>query len=429
MNVKIKPSRISGNIKAPPSKSYMQRACAAALIKGGITIIKNPGKSEDDLHAASIIQQMGCKISKVHNDEWQIESNGLNADTKLPEVIYFGESGLSLRMFTPLIAVSSSRVHIEGKGSILKRKNLVFNDVFVSLGVDFHSHMGLLPFSIQGPMQPVHIRMDGSKGSQYLTGVLMAYSAIGAAGKVIEVSSLKSTPYIDLTLSVLSKFNLPVPENLNYERFVFPSLRKTSIQPVTYHVEGDWSGASFWLVGAAVSGKITLSCLDPYSLQSDKNILMALEAAGCSGSVFKDQIEIEESPLKPFYFDATDCPDLFPPLAVLAAHCAGVSTIKGLNRLKDKESDRGVTLQTEFEKMEAVIELDYNNNEMKITGGKKLKGGIFDPHDDHRIAMACAIAALNAEGESTIINAEAVNKSYPDFWNDLRKAGAQIEIE
>lgn len=428
MDVKIKPSRLSGNIKAPPSKSYMQRACAAALIKGGITIIKNPGKSEDDLHAASIIQQMGCKVSKVHNDEWQIESQGLNAFTKLPGIIYFGESGLSLRMFTPLIAVSSSRVHIDGKGSILNRKNLVFNDVFVSLGVDFQSQMGLLPFIVEGPLQPANIKMDGSKGSQYLTGILMAYAAVGAAGKAIEVSNLKSTPYIDLTLSVLSKFNLPVPENVNYERFVFPSLRKADNEPVTYHVEGDWSGASFWLVGAAISGKMTLSCLDPYSLQSDKKILAALEAAGCRGSVFKDQIEIEESPLKPFYFDATDCPDLFPPLVVLATQCGGTSVIKGLNRLKDKESDRGVTLQTEFKKMGASVNLDYDNNEMKITGGKKLKGGIFDPHDDHRIAMACAIAALNAEGESTITHAEAVNKSYPDFWDDLQKAGAQIEI-
>ncbi len=407
----------------------MQRACAAALIKGGNTVITNPGKSEDDLYALAIIQQMGAKTVKLNADELLIESNGLKAQTPLPENIYFGESGLSLRMFTPLIALSGSEVTIHGKGSLLARKNAIFDSVFPLLGVEFKSQAGQLPFRIKGPLRPANIRIDGSKGSQFLTGLLMAYAACASEGKLIEVDDLKSTPYIDLTLSILQKFHLPLPQNDDYKRFIFPPPVLRKDQQVHYTVEGDWSGASFLLVAAAINGRLSLSGLNPYSQQSDKSILMALKDAGCEGSVFQQQIEVEESVLRPFYFDATDCPDLFPPLVALAAHCDGLSIIKGLNRLKDKESDRGLSLQSEFSKMGVEIELDYSKNEMKIQGGKKLKAGIFDPHHDHRIAMACAVAALNADGESTIVNAESVNKSYPDFWQHLKSAGARVEID
>lgn len=428
MIVKIKPSSINGKLAAPPSKSYMQRVCAAALIKPGQTFISNAGKSEDDLHALSIIQQLGARITRSNADELVVESKGLYPEMQIPDVVYFGESGLSLRMFTPLIAISSKEVTITGKGSLLKRKSSIFKDIFPLLGVEFHAQEGFLPFKIKGPLLPSDFKMDGSKSSQFLTGILMAFSSLNAAGKQIEIENLKSFPYIDLTLSILKKFNLPVPANINYQRFTFPSSTLDSSQPVNCKIEGDWSSASFLLAAAAIDGKINLSGLDLYSYQSDKIFLTLLKKAGCKLLVHPDQIEVETAAIQPFYFDATHCPDLFPPLVVLAANCPGKSVIKGLGRLKDKESDRGLSLQAEFLKMGVAIKLDYKADEMKIEGGKKLKAGIFDSHQDHRIAMACAIAALNAEGESKIINAESVNKSYPAFWDDLKRAGADIEI-
>jgi 3-phosphoshikimate 1-carboxyvinyltransferase len=224
----------------------------------------------------------------------------------------------------------------------------------------------------------------------------------------------------------MRSFEMPVPEVKNYERFIFHHHAKSSDSDILkYAVEGDWSGAAFLIVAGAISGDIDISGLQTWSVQADKAILQALEAAGGKFIFERDVLRVFTSPLKAFTFDATECPDLFPPLAVLAAYANGRSVIKGAGRLIHKESNRALTLQEEFGKLGTRIEL--SGDEMYIDGGAKLNGAIIHSHHDHRVAMAMAVAALGANGPVIIEEAEAINKSYPAFYTDLHLLGARVE--
>lgn len=399
----------------------MQRACAAALLKKGETTIHNPGHSNDDKAAIAIIKALGAAVI-VQQDTVIIQSNGV---MPVAEEISCGESGLSIRMFTPIIALNDKAITITGEGSLGGRPMDFFDEVLPQLGVTIKSNDGKLPLTIQGPLQPASIEIDGSLSSQYLTGLLMAYAAAGAEGVTIKVNNLKSKPYIDLTLEVMRRFGLGNIENRNYEEFIFHPIAEA---PVTneYTVEGDWSGGAFLLVAGAIAGPITVRGLDLMSTQADKAIVDALMAANAGIAMDAKGIQLHPVQMDAFYFDATHCPDLFPPLVALAAYCKGKTTIKGVSRLIHKESNRAVTLQDEFDKMGVTIDLE--DDLMIIHGGGDVKGADVYSHHDHRIAMACAVAALKANSEMVIEGADAVKKSYPDFFTDLKSLGADVSL-
>jgi len=415
MQATVSPTQIKGTITAPASKSAMQRACAAALLKGGKTILHNPGVSNDDEAALDIIKQLGAKVQRL-NDTVVIESNGV---VPISNEINCGESGLSARMFTSIAALSKTPITINGKGSLVKRPFDFFTEVLPQLGVKVESKGGLLPLHITGPLQPKNIEVDGSLSSQFLTGLLFAYAAANANNVAITVKNLSSKPYIDLTLKVMKDFGLQVPVNNDYQSFQFASqrLNGSTAQPFNYSVEGDWSGGAFLLVSGAVAGDVVVKGLDVFSTQADKAILQALTQAEAAMSIEEAQIHVRKSRLKAFHFNATDCPDLFPPLVALAAYCDGASVIEGVHRLTHKESNRALTLQEEFGKMG--VEINFQDDLMLIKGGKGVKRASVHSRHDHRIAMACAVAALGANGDVTIDEAEAVNKSYPQFWVHL----------
>ena len=409
----------------------MQRACAAALVAKGKSIIKNPGHSNDDKAAMDITQRLGGTLTNNGN-ELIIESNGVQP---VSSEINCGESGLSIRMFTPLVALSNHELAVNGTGSLTTRPMDFFDEILPQLDVHVKSNQGKLPLNIQGPIVPKNITIDGSLSSQFLTGLLLAYAASDASDVAITVTNLKSKPYIDLTLDVMKQFGLKVPENKNYESFYFAksdfdSAQSSNATPSTalrtYTVEGDWSGAAFLLVAGAIAGNIVVKGLDVFSTQADKAVLQALMDCGCIISIQPEQIEIGPAPLKPFHFNATECPDLFPPLVALAAYCNGKSVIEGTTRLTHKESNRAITLQEEFAKLGVTIELQ--DDLMIIHGGGGLKGATVHSRHDHRIAMACAVAALKAEGDVTIEEAEAINKSYPDFYEHLKVLGANVSL-
>ncbi|MFN3301226.1 MAG: 3-phosphoshikimate 1-carboxyvinyltransferase, partial [Sediminibacterium sp.] len=209
--------------------------------------------------------------------------------------------------------------------------------------------------------------------------------------------------------------------------------QKTIKACIEYQVEGDWSGAAFLLVAGAVAGNITVKGLDVFSTQADKAILQALSDAGAGLSVQEHQIEVKSLPLKAFHFNATDCPDLFPPLVALAAFCEGTTVIEGVSRLAHKESNRGISLQEEFCKLG--VEIKLQDNLMLITGLRNglqftaIESTTVHSHHDHRIAMATAIAALNASGPITIQDADAINKSYPAFYSHLQQLGVCVITE
>lgn len=423
MKVTINPSQLRGSILAPASKSSMQRACAAALLVKGISQLHNPGHSNDDKAALDIIQRLGAKAA-LENGVWTIESGGV---APVDTTINCGESGLSIRMFTPLAALSGKEITINGSGSLVTRPMDFFDAILPKLNVKVKSQGGKLPLIIQGPLVPADIEVDGSLSSQFLTGLLMAYAAAGASNVSIKVKDLKSKPYIDLTLSVMKSFGLKVPENRNYEEFWFDeSTHGPELLTHNYTIEGDWSGGAFLLVAGAIAGPIMVNGLDLTSTQADKAIVDALMAANAGIAIEAKGIRIHQSAMTGFYFDATDCPDLFPPLVALAAYCKGKTTIKGVSRLAHKESNRALTLQDEFDKMGVTIDLE--GDDMIIHGTAKVKGADVHSHHDHRVAMACAVAGLRADSEMLIEEAQAVSKSYPDFYNDLKSLGASVSL-
>jgi 3-phosphoshikimate 1-carboxyvinyltransferase len=420
------PSGDRGNVHAPASKSSMQRACAAALVRKGESIIRNPGKSNDDKAGLNVIQTLGAEVYDLEDGSLKIISEGVDP---VSNAVNNGEAGLGIRMFTPLVALSKRPMLINGEGSLLTRPMDFFDEIMPQLGVEIASNKGKLPIKIKGPLQPGNIEIDGSLSSQFLTGLLLAYAALDAKNVTIKVNNLKSKPYVDLTLNVMESFLLKVPENRNYEAFYFDETPSAAISDfVDYTVEGDWSGGAFLLVFGAIAGNIKVAGLDIASTQADKKILEALESCGAQIMISEKEIDVScptSGNRGAFEFDATDCPDLFPPLAALAACCNGTTKITGVHRLAHKESNRALTIQEELGKMN--IKVALNENVMEIVGTQDIKAAVVHSHHDHRIAMMCALLALKANGETTIEVAEAINKSYPDFYTHLRSLGVDIK--
>lgn len=403
----------------------MQRACAAALLAQGDSLLLDPGTAEDDQAAITVIESLGASIKKMEDGSLLVSSQGIKFNT--PIRIHCGESGLSLRMFVPIAALASTPIEVNGRGSLLKRPQHFFEEVLPQLDVAISSDHGFLPINLKGPLVPKTITVDGSLSSQFLTGLLMAYAGAGSTNASIHVNGLVSRPYIDLTLSVMEQFGLPVPHNYNYQTFTFKK-NESRVKPAarSYQIEGDWSGAAFLLVAAALTGEVTIEGINPTSFQADRQILSLARLAEINMTLFDNSLLIKQSAVKAFEFDATDCPDLFPPLTALAVFAAGTSRIKGVNRLTHKESNRGVTLVQEFSKLGAALEIE--NDYLVINGQDQLLGGHVSSHHDHRIAMALAVAGLRSMNPVVIENAEAVGKSYPTFYLHLQSLGASVSL-
>jgi 3-phosphoshikimate 1-carboxyvinyltransferase len=410
----VDPSAIKGIIKAPASKSMTQRAIAAALLTDGQSIIHNPSYCDDSLAAMSIAVGLGARVEPSRN-ELKINGSAILKEPKLN----CGESGLAIRMFSPIAALYPVEVTMAGANSLKKRPMKMIEEALTQLGVRCTTTGGFLPLTIQGPLKGGHIVIDGSVSSQLLTGLLMALP-LADTDSEITVKNLKSKPYIDMTIQILKLFGITV-QNEGYSVFKVPGRQKYI--PYNYVVESDWSGGAFLLAAGAINGDLSVTGLNPASWQSDMAILKVLEKTGVNMKVGKDSIEIKKSKLKAFDFDATESPDLFPPLVALASYCEGTSTLKGVSRLIYKESDRATALKEEFGKMG--INIALNDDIMSVTGGKPA-GAHVESHDDHRIAMAVAVAALGASGRVYIHDSQCIAKSYPGFFDDLRHLGAVV---
>jgi len=410
----LEPSAIKGTIKAPASKSMTQRAIAAALLADGQSIIHNPSYCDDSLAAMSVAVGLGARVEPQVN-ELKINGSAILKEPKLN----CGESGLAIRMFSPIAALYPAEITMVGANSLKKRPMFMIEEALNQLGVKCTSSGGFLPLTIEGPIVGGHCEIDGSVSSQLLTGLLMALP-LATKNSEIKVNNLKSKPYIDMTIQILKSFGITV-ENSDYSLFHIQGNQKYI--PHSYIVEGDWSGGAFLLVAGAINGQLLVKGLRRDSMQSDMSIINALEIAGAHIIIDKDQIEIKKSELKAFEFNATESPDLFPPLVALASYCEGISVIKGVSRLIFKESDRAKVLKEEFGKMKVKVEI--KDDLMYVTGGRP-QGARVESHDDHRIAMAIAVTSLGATGKVYIRDSQCVAKSYPDFFDDLRHLGAVV---
>lgn len=414
-SLNIAPGLLCGTVIVPPSKSVMQRVLAIVLLRNISLKIFNAGGSADDEVLKNILTQAGFIFE-------EIEPTILNviapSEQQPLTAISFGESGLAARMMTPILALRNESVKLTAKAALETRPMLFLVDILPVLGVAVKSSGAGFPAEIKGPIKVQDVSIDGALSSQFLTGLILAFSVNAKEDVAINVRNLVSKPYVELTLKVMADFGFPIPRNNGFEKFYFKGNAELKSCPTQYTIEGDWSAASMWLVAGAIAGPVTVSGLDAFSEQADKKVLEALMDAGASLSIEASQITCAPAALKAFQFDATDCPDLFPALAVLACYAKGTSVIEGLHRLEHKESNRALSIQSELGRMGAEVTFQ---NKLMIIRGRALHGAEMESFNDHRIAMMCAIAALGAKGESRIFGVDAVRKSYPDFFKDLAK--------
>ena len=387
----------------------MQRAIAISALAQGTSRLYGYSPSNDSDAALRIAENLGATVSV--DGEQVIITGGLNPKTL---TLNCGEAGLGIRMFTPIASLWHEAITLQGEGSLKKRPVDVLEAPLRQLGVQIMTNNGFVPVQVCGPMLGGYANVDGSLSSQILTGLLIA-APYARKDVILCVNDLKSKPYIDITLDMMKKFGVSVGRH-DYDSFVVPAEQTYMAQD--FCVEGDWSGAAFLLVAAALNGDVTVENISMDSCQADKAIVDALQKAGAKVAINENSISVSHSKLQAFSFDATECPDLFPPLVSLAAHCDGMTTIQGVSRLAHKESNRALVLQTEFAKLGTKIDLDGDT--MIIYGGT-LQGGKMHANNDHRIAMAGAVAALLAKSSVEIENPECVAKSYPEFWDDLEK--------
>ena len=405
----IKSGTANGTVAIPPSKSYMQRAMAIAALAKGKSLITNPSLSNDGLASMDIIRNLGCRVEEF-NGEILIEKIG--APTGLP--LDAGESGTSLRLFASIAALHDHELELTGSGSLASRPMHMIYEGIQNAGAWAEGNGDYIPIKLKGPLKGGRFSIDGSETSQVLTGLLIALPLI-ANDSEIEVRDLSSKPYIDITIDILKSFGVVVTHE-DYKLFHIKGSQNYLGR--SYAIEGDWSGASFHVVGAAISGNATLKKINPYSVQADIAILDAVKKAGASVIIEDESVKITKDKLEAFTFDATDCPDLFPPIAALAANCKGISKIKGVERLTHKESDRFTTIKEEFAKLG--IRVWKEDGAMLIEGGP-ISDGLVHGRHDHRIAMCLAIAGINAKGPIEIENAECVEKSYQEFYDDFEQ--------
>lgn len=417
MKVEASVKEVKGRLRAPSSKSAVQRYIAGALLAEGLSTISVNSMCDDSLAALSVATELGAEATTC-GDSIKIKG-GFNPKTNK---INCGESGLATRMFIPIAAIHNREITVTGRGSLMKRPVKMVEEPLRQLGVHISSKDGYLPVKIKGPLTGGEVHADGSISSQFITGLLMALP-VAQKNSCVIVENLVSRPYIDLTIKILQEFDIEIV-NDNYRVFSIKGGQKYT--PGTFTAEGDWSGAAFLLVMGAIGGKVEVTGLRTDSVQADKAILEPLMMAGAYVSVEDGRIKVEKKELNSFEFDISDCPDLAPPLAVLAAACNGKSVLRGAHRLVAKESNRAETITAALNAIGANIKT--SGDIIEIYGNKTLSGGESSAYNDHRIAMALATASAISTSPVRIEGMEAINKSYPGFIDDFRKLGGKIKI-
>jgi 3-phosphoshikimate 1-carboxyvinyltransferase len=413
MDCTIYPGKVSGTVKAPASKSYAQRAILASALSKGLSVLKHFEFSDDTWHASHNAVNMGASIRQF-GDQLEIKGDPLAR----VDHFYAGESGLTARMLSAILMIFEGSKILSGSGSLTSRPFDPIFKVYEELGVPYQSNLGKLPLQIGSMSRSRDIHIDASLSSQFISGLLLALPYIGFQKRLI-LENPRSLAYIEMTIDLLKSFGVEWEVS---EDHIYRLSSGSQYRPCHYTIEGDWSGAAFLLAAGLGAGTIRIKNLQRDSKQADRAIMSILAHDAFD---WNEDLLVFPQKQQAFDFDATDCPDLFPPLASIAALSGGSSTIKGIHRLKHKESNRALTLQEEFAKLWVRIDLQ---DDVMIVHPSKPTGGVVKAHNDHRIAMAMSILALNASEPVTIRGVECVSKSYPQFYEDLRKLGVRLEM-
>ena len=414
----ITPHSLQGEITAPPSKSYAHRALIAAALAKGCSTIRNLALSEDILATIGGLRALGAEIA-LNGDTAQV--TGIPSNPKEGQ-IDCRESGSTLRFLLPVAAALGIPAIFTGTGRLPSRPLTVYRNCFPSHGVSMVPAAGM-PLQLSGRLTSGTYRLAGNISSQFITGLLFALPLLEGDSEILLTSPLESKGYVDMTIELLKLAGIGIQAIPGG----YAIKGGQSYQPFTYTVESDYSQAAFFLVAGAIGSQpVICKGLNPDSKQGDKKILDLLQKSGAKTEIKGSAVKISYVKLNSFTHNCSDIPDLVPILAVLASFCEGTTYLTHIERLQIKESNR---IQTTAELLSRFgVDCRFDSNKLVITGSDRLRGCTIDSHNDHRIAMAAAIAATQADDIVTIEHAECVNKSYPNFFEDFNQLGGNAHV-
>lgn len=387
MNLCITPGPLEGTVTPPPSKSQAHRAILAQLLAGGGTV-SNLETSQD--------------IEATQRCAAALKAQG----TDLP-LLDCGESGSTLRFLIPIALALRGGGRFTGRGRLMDRPQKPYFDIFDEKGIFYEQKDGAL--TVKGELKPGEYRLPGNVSSQFVTGLLYALPLLEGESRIVLTSPLESRGYVDMTLDVLDRFGVRV--EVLEDGFLVPG--DQVFQARDFTIEADWSQAAFWLAAGLLGNPVLTVGLSDQSTQGDR-VIDEHFASFAWGTGRRVEI------------DVSDCPDLLPPLAVMAAFHDGATRLINAARLRLKESDRLATVTKMLTALGGQVE--EGPDWLAIPGTRFLKGGTVDGANDHRIVMAAAIAATRCTGPVTILGAEAVNKSYPTFWEEYKRLGGEFDV-
>ncbi|MBR5256594.1 MAG: type I 3-dehydroquinate dehydratase [Bacteroidales bacterium] len=439
----------------PASKSFAQRAIVAAALADGTSHLGGYSPCGDNESALAAARRLGAKVIVNGSD---LEITGISAFEKCLAIneISVGESGFLTRMLIPVLsAIADGPVRVSGEKTLLNRPLAGAHDIMASFGVrlipevlpsDNRKGDCFVPLTVKGPLVPGRADVSGKGGSQLISGLLAALPLAGNRSTVY-VHDPRSIPYMFITVDVLRKFGIEIGSEMEGDEdflqtqdwslctgVTFKMRGNQHYRAADFRIEGDWSGAANFLVAGAIFGDVEVEGLDTQSLQADISIMDILMDAGASMSQLEGEaattgpVHVTRAPLCAFETDLNNCPDLFPIVSILAAFCPGTNRIRGVERLRHKETDRAAAIVDMLTQMGVPVQVD--EDEMTVEGmglpqriltGNLLKGGQYTSHGDHRMVMALKVASLGADGPIDIDDTACVAKSFPGFLDLFEK--------
>ncbi|MBN4062718.1 MAG: 3-phosphoshikimate 1-carboxyvinyltransferase [Alkaliphilus sp.] len=417
MHVKIIPKVLKGTVSVPPSKSISHRAIIAASLAKGKSKISNLIFSEDIKATCNAMNAFGITIDKSSSSADIFSQGKLNTPM---HSIDCHESGSTLRFLVPFCTLVDEPFVFNGKGKLKTRPLDPYFKIFKEQNI-YYAYNDGLPLVVEGKLKPGKYEIRGDISSQFITGLMFVLPLLNDDSEIVLTTPLESKGYINLTIDVLNKFNIKI-ENDEHQRYLIKGNQKFLSREL--QIEGDYSQAAFWIVAGLIGGDIEINGLNINSIQGDSEIVDIVKRMNGKIEIKDDSIFVSQSKTIGTTIDASQCPDIIPILTVLAALSNGKTEIVNASRLRIKESDRLKAITTELNKLGAqIIEQPEG---LVIYGRKRLTGGVVDSWNDHRIAMSLAIASIRCKDEVKITNSQAIDKSYPHFFEHFRDLGGKI---
>ncbi len=416
MDAKLQSSSLIGRIAAVPSKSIAHRALICSAVSDSETLLHMPVECADVDATWACLRQLGAGIER-HGE--YVNVSPICFPTVNP-LLNCEESGATLRFLLPLASALCQNARFIGSGRLPERPIAELVCALKQNGVCFSA--AHLPFETSGILRSGSFEIPGDVSSQYISALLMALPLLEDDSDIIVTSKLQSAPFVDMTLDILHSFGIEIAARSNSYRI--PGGQQYH-SPKHIELEGDWSNAAFFLAAGVLSGDVTVFGLDPFSLQGDRQLLDILNCFGAEISSEKNSVRATSSMMQGCEIDIAETPDLFPILSVLATAARGKTVISNISRLRYKESDRIESTAAMLHTLGAEIRI--HDDAVEIFEGQ-LTGGTVDCRNDHRIAMSAAIAAAICSGQTILIGADCVAKSYPDFFDDFAALGGKIQL-